>query len=916
MKYNMFPVLLATTFLSTNAIAQTVPEINADYLNSLTGEKVTWQDASASGEDTVQIGDKYYKYTYSKPNNLATVDNLSQSYEYTDVSTNVYHYSDIINIPADNNESILNNLFESNNINFRVTQTKYGGYLYVYGGLVYNEGTIKNIISDFVNNSVKVKKNSGTWNWVYGGVISNGGNIENIKADFIGNTINSYAAKGVVIANIAKNNDVFINNIDGNFINNGATGTGEEYHGGAIHNASSYNGNYKAVINNISGNFIGNYVDCYWDTAYGGAIYNEGEIGNISANFIGNYASNYDNMTDGGAIFNGGIIGDIAGNFTKNHADGNSPWGGAISNLGIFGNISSDFIGNYAYGENAAIGGAILTVGSLTFEETEINLGYISGSFTDNFVKVTKEGGLAFGGAIALYMGGDLKFLADNQTNIFSGNYVEDADGNRTNNAIEVLFFNDVGLPTPNLNFEIKNNGTFLFDDEIDGLAADDNTGEMTNNTGAYNINIYGDAYNTSTMDETNTIRFNDLVNNVYDFSLDSVQMALGKNAVINIVHNYVAQNNPYLRLDLDAVNREVGQINIEGDVDGTTNVIVNVLQNKETAKEESIVFATAKNDTLGGEVSFTVSRVIGSPYMWKVNYDTTEKQWGLYSTEEQNPDYEEDNPDRPDTPVQPLGPIEVAPEVIGFESLTSSGLAQTNGMVYNIMRKVGISKLYCKGCGFYDYNWDGEAFHNAWVDTTYNGLTIEAPVEIDANVWGIEAGSDLQHDFNNKLGIFASYRQGNYEMDGKGEKYYSNIGSEIDIDSYLAGLYYRYDYNDWYAFATVYGGMQNAEIKTDDGISADTDGLELGGSIEGGYSYAISRTLSVTPSLGVFYSQISYDDATDNVGKTVEYNDLKQVELEAGLKLSKAVYTDNGAASIYVKPSVVQTLVDGDEVT
>ena len=48
MKYNMLPILLATTFLSTPAVAQTVPEINADYLNSLTGDKVTWEDASAS----------------------------------------------------------------------------------------------------------------------------------------------------------------------------------------------------------------------------------------------------------------------------------------------------------------------------------------------------------------------------------------------------------------------------------------------------------------------------------------------------------------------------------------------------------------------------------------------------------------------------------------------------------------------------------------------------------------------------------------------------------------------------------------------------------------------------------------------------------------------------------------------------
>ena len=98
MKITPLNLLLVTTFLSTSAVAQTVPEINANYLNGLTGDKVTWEEVTASGEDIVQIGDKYYKYTYSKPDNLATVDNLSQSYEYTDVSTNVYHYSDIINM--------------------------------------------------------------------------------------------------------------------------------------------------------------------------------------------------------------------------------------------------------------------------------------------------------------------------------------------------------------------------------------------------------------------------------------------------------------------------------------------------------------------------------------------------------------------------------------------------------------------------------------------------------------------------------------------------------------------------------------------------------------------------------------------------------------------------------------------------
>jgi len=162
---------------------------------------------------------------------------------------------------------------------------------------------------------------------------------------------------------------------------------------------------------------------------------------------------------------------------------------------------------------------------------------------------------------------------------------------------------------------------------------------------------------------------------------------------------------------------------------------------------------------------------------------------------------------------------------------------------------------------------------------------------------------------------LFLSYRQGNYDMNGDGKYYHSTIGSEIDIDSYLAGLYYRYDRNNWWTFATVYGGIQKADLQTKDGLKADTDGTELGGSIELGYDYALNKTLYLTPSVGVFYTQVDYDDITDSAGKTAKYDTLRQTELEAGVKMTKAFTMDEGYANVYIKPSVVQTLTDGDEV-
>ncbi|MBQ8784676.1 MAG: autotransporter domain-containing protein, partial [Alphaproteobacteria bacterium] len=740
------------------------------------------------------------------------------------------------------------------------------------GGAIDVGEDTDSIVADFINNRVDVNDDAEL-NTIFGGAIKNSEwVIGNISGDFADNYLNADFTYGGAIDNYGH-----IAEITGNFVGNYANATNESW-GGSISNGNT--------LGNITGSFIGNYAKSA-NFSLGGAIANYfGAVGDIVGDFVGNYAESNDKSL-GGAIANGleyqSEIGNITGDFVSNYVKGAIAKGGAIMNMfSDIGHITGDFIGNYAEGADTVAGGAIYYQKGTFGPDDEIGWGdlfslknstadytgsikSISGSFIDNHVKVTGTDGIGLGGAI--YVQDDsLNFKADGVINRFSGNYVEYADGSKINNAIFVN--NTVADTQLNLNFEIKNQGSFVFDDEIDGGFSDFSV-PVKEEGYSYNINISGDAYNIDNS-EANTIRFNDRVNNVYDFKIASVQMALGQNAVINIVHDYVASENPFLRLDVDAVNCKIGKINIAGNVDGTTSVIVNILKNKETAKENSIPFATALNHTLSEEdaqKSFDVYRVIGSPYMWEVNYNDIKKEWGLYSTNEENPFYEDDSSDVPVSPSKPVHSMEVSSEIIAYEAIAKSALAQTYGLVSNVSRNVS------------------KADNNLWVDTTYNGLEIDAPVEIEAKVWGIEAGSDIQRDLHNKLGIFVSYRQGNYEMDGKGDKYFAKLGSELDIDSYLAGLYYRYDNNNWYAFATLYGGMQEAEINTDDGVSTDTDGIEFGGSAEVGYSYALNKTVYVTPSLGVFYTQVSYDDASDNYGKTVEYNDLKQVEIEAGLK-------------------------------
>ena len=365
--------------------------------------------------------------------------------------------------------------------------------------------------------------------------------------------------------------------------------------------------------------------------------------------------------------------------------------------------------------------------------------------------------------------------------------------------------------------------------------------------------------------------------------------------------------------------------LNVNGNVEGTTKLVLYPTSDKDI-RGESILFAQSQNDTKGNKDSFKVWRVYRSPYMFETKYTKTGEnanKWELEMGNQVNPDADQKPDERPDpevpdvkptpTPDKPTNPV--YGEVVAYGALPAAAIEQTRSVVDNVFGQTAGRRSYCPGCGFYDYYWNGEGFRNLWINPTYYTSNIDSPFDVDADVWGIEAGGDLQHDLNNKLGLFVSYRKGSYDMNGDGKHYYSTVGSEIDIDSYLAGLYYRYDRNNWYAFATLYGGIQQADIKTDDGIKSDTDGVEFGASLEAGYDYNLTDTVYLTPSLGVFYTQVNYDDATDNVGKKAEYNDLKQIELEAGVKLTKAFRLDEGYANVYVKPSVVQTLVDGDEV-
>ena len=863
------------------------------------------------------------------------------------------------NFIVNSSSAILNNNFaEINGINadFISNQAYHGGAIYNRGKIgdisglfinnqsegggnaVFNLGEIVNIGGQFVDNHHAYTYEARMMPMMVdirgGGAILNRGTIGKIDAEFNNNIFKYDRGGGAIL------NEGDIKEIYGKFTANKGPA------GGAITNMNK--------IDLISAEFYANSADM------GSALANGGEINEIKNSVFQN---NYDSA----AVLNDGTIGKIDAKFINN-VNGNNNMSSAILNEGTIDSISGTFSGNRTYSYDSSAFGAVVNAGVI---------GNIDADFLNNSITVYDQGTanydfspdygqLAGTGAAITSYGQDLTFTAKGKDNFISGNYVEFGtardypekhgvfaeSGSKINhNAIYMHSSSLAEFAVPSyknkklkLTFSTTEGGSYTINDNIDGGIVDiDNDGFAERDVEyGYNMNLTGDGTgtvymnneiinaDTVTIDNT-TLKFNKFTHNDgtvskggfttgYNDGRDAVTSLVMKNkANFNLYNKYQdtvnlkgwkASGNSFLHVDVDVENLTADMLNVNGNVEGTTKLVLYPTSDKDI-RGESILFAQSQNDTKGSADSFKVWRVYRSPYMFETKYTKTGEnanKWELEMGNQVNPDADQKPDERPDpevpdvkptpTPDKPTNPV--YGEVVAMGALPAAAIEQSRNMVDNVFGQIV----------------RGEGNHNLWINPTYYTSNIDAPFDIDADVRGIEAGGDLQHDLNNKLGLFVSYRKGSYDMNGDGKHYYSTVGSEIDIDSYLAGLYYRYDRNNWYAFATLYGGIQQADIKTDDGIKSDTDGVEFGASLEAGYDYNLTDTVYLTPSLGVFYTQVNYDDATDSVGKKAEYNDLKQIELEAGVKLTKAFRLDEGYANVYVKPSVVQTLVDGDEVT
>ena len=404
---------------------------------------------------------------------------------------------------------------------------------------------------------------------------------------------------------------------------------------------------------------------------------------------------------------------------------------------------------------------------------------------------------------------------------------------------------------------------------------------------------------------------------------------------VTTIYGNYTAYNKAQMTIDVNPTANTSDLLRVDGDVAGTTNVVLNIV-GADVRPTELIKFVEAANDDLSTGAYFNIFRVNNSAFVWKSIYQDNGWYTGtedLISGDnesgygdgdkgniEDDENLEDDAvlpPNFPDVPSgggnSGKGPSVVG-EAIAYMGLPSAGIEQTRDMTRNITNKVASTKVYSTQChGFYDCEYDGKALRNAWAAPVYSYSDVKAPYRYEAEISGFEGGFDIQSDVYNRLGVFASYRQGSYDFDGDGDDYYSKTGADMDIDSYILGLYHRYDEGKLWTMGQIFLGYQDVSMNSDDGVSSSTDGIEFGAAVEGGLIFNPMTNLTIEPIIRLAYTQINYDDATDNYGKTAKYGDVRNIEVEAGVKVEKTYLRKNGYAKLYVKPSIIQNIGSGD---
>lgn len=666
--------------------------------------------------------------------------------------------------------------------------------------------------------------------------------------------------------------------------------------------------NNTGTLGNINADFIGNTTTL---ATTGKIIYNSGTIGDINGDFIGN---TFNHST----VYNIGTINNITGNFIGNHSISNTKgYAGAIYSYSPtlntqINNIKGNFIGNYlVWGQFQGAGAIYIGNDSLT---------NISGNFIGNYTKtstgITSDGRSYTGSSSGAITGIKIVMLADNANYEMTGNHVlypptTGLPYNKFYNAIFQPSSTDTNI------FRVLNAGKWTINDNyMAGIFSGVNGRLNFQYSSGNSINIEGDG--------TGTVAFNSEIVNIKNVNVTDSTLKFGAynhnddlgynndsrgmfisgiqwllkpttpdyytnlsltNAKFDIANGYMetvkvlsytSNNNSYLALDLDIDNKTSDVISVNGNVNGTTNVIVYSNSTANLADTDMVLFANSTNDSIGNTDSFNVYRVYGSPYIYEKIYeqvDTTTKNW--YLTHALNT------------------PVTVVPEIPAYIAIPNASVEQTRNLTLGARRNT----------------LKGKHTYNTWASPVYINSKNTSQIDLKSNVTGAEAGFDMNTKIG-RFGIFGSFRDGKHNLNGRGN-ISSLSGSNINIQSIGGGIYHRFDKKKFTLFSSIYGSHLDTNIETYDGLNTTQNGLQIGLAFDSSYNFKLSKKWAMYPGVGIQYDIFDLNDINDQYGKTASYENFGYGEIEIGSSFEYKLLRNTG---VYVKPLFVYGIANNEQ--
>ena len=787
-----------------------------------------------------------------------------------------------------------------------------------WGGAIYNakNGTIEITNVLFSENSTNSDNDIS-----YGGAIYSEGTINISNSDFISNKAEGINAHGGAIFNINQNMELTIK--DSNFIENAVSFKNEDRDnygmGGAIYNGSS-SSSYLSILSISSENqdveFLNNKVGdksviSENVVSNGGAIFNEAngliKLTTNGKNII--FDSNF--AQEGGAIYNKatGITIDINGTSTesklllsaqngniyfKNNTAGKN--GGAIYNQDT---SDIEIKNNSIYFENNSSqkGGAIYNDGE------NLNITLSNGAnliFNEN---VSSE---QMGGAIYNTVNGNIDISLSGKSNLIFGSHKDDiynlgtisvvGDTSNSQLTLNSTFGGEGTYNLKNIQLVINENA---YIDNLPTLNLENNLIHL--NSGSY-INL--DKNDTITdnsfyISEKAVINYQTDISENVNFAnniINSGLININDNVHSNVIINTLTTDHGLIKIDVDKDNLVADRITINNKIYGKTHVLFDNSNLLALNENERIYFAQTQAEQSLSDYSFSAD-INGNIYEIGIGNEVnnTSRDWFFYRT----------------------GAIQ--PEIMAYIDIPRASVEQSRALLFDI------SRLYKGGCEcrtgkcnvrLCNFKYTGVK-QKIWAKPIYRFGSFEKPVETDFNLYGLDFGYDVQKNLYHQFGFFGSIRNGKYENEGKAEKFYANYNSQLDITSVLAGAYYRRYFGDLYINGALYGGLQMVDAKTENNISASSNGINLGAQTEMGYDIKTTKRSVLTPSVKATYDYIKFDDIKDNSGKKVVFDDIHDIELEAGMKFEYQFNEKHQLPTTgYIKPSFVHVVSNGGDVT